>query len=303
MGVKLYEHNYIFKDSLNKASEILKELDPAYPWLIDEIYNNSVHLPFKNLQYTHPAIIAVEYALYQALIAEGIKPDYLLGSSLGEFTAAVAAESCSLRQALFLSLKQAKLIEDHCLNGGLTAVLGPVELYKKLDLSQKVALAGINFDNHFTIAALDQELSLAESYLREKEVNYQRLPVEYGFHSSRIDRAEFEFKESTRNLRFNNPGIPILSGYDGTQIREISQDYFWNAVRNLLNFQKIIQKLEQSRNAIYVDLTPNGTLANFVKYNLGPNSKSKYYSILSAFNTEIKNLKKLKEELPVVQDY
>jgi acyl transferase domain-containing protein len=297
MGLRLYENDPVFKFWLNKSSEIIKELDPDYRDFIDKIYSKPVHMQFKDLKYTHPAIVAVEYALYKTLIEKGISPDYVLGSSLGEFTAAAVAETCDLRDILQLVLKQAALIEESCPKGGLTAVLGPLELYHKPELKQIVTLAGINFENHFTIAGSDKKLDLAESYLKEMKIYYQRLPVEYCFHSSEIDQVEHKFKDCCKKICFNYPNITMLSGYDGEQIGQITVDYFWEAVRRPVNFQKIIQKIEKKQKSIYIDLTPNGTMANFVKYNLSLNSESKFYSILSAFNTELKSMDKIEKEV------
>ena len=295
MGIKLYQNNYIFKKWLCKCSEIVKNFDSDID-LIDQIYNNPFHLPFKELKYTHPAVVCIEYALYKTLIEEGIKPDYVLGSSLGEFTASIIVEAVSLEEGLRLVLKHAETIKKHCAKGGMTVVLGPIELIEKLDLNQKITIAGINFNNHFIIAGLLHELNHVENYLKQKEIHFQRLPVEYGFHSSGIDRAELEFKDYCRKFNFNYPKIPMLSGLDVKQIKQISQDYLWEVTRKPLNFQKIILNLEESLKAIYIDLTPNSTLANFVKYNISSDSESKYFSIFSAFNMEFKNLEMIKKE-------
>ncbi|CUS07309.1 unnamed protein product [Tuber aestivum] len=74
MGRALFEQHPKFKSSLEKMDEVVQQqLNRS---LIDELYIKNEE-PFEELLITHPAIVAVEIALYEVIIAMGIKPDFV----------------------------------------------------------------------------------------------------------------------------------------------------------------------------------------------------------------------------------
>lgn len=65
----------------------------------------------------------------QVLLESGIRSDYVLGTSMGEFASAAVAGIVSVEEALKILLKQAVLFETHCQKGGMLAVLHDSSLY------------------------------------------------------------------------------------------------------------------------------------------------------------------------------
>ena len=179
----------------------------------------------------------------------------------------------------------------------MIAVLESVDLFDDLFNGPDVTIAGVNFNKHFTISGAPENLSYAEKKLKEKEILYFRLPVDYAFHSKSIDEAEIQFKKAISGINFKRPEISMLSGLDGNRLDGISPEYLWNVTKCRMDIMNILLKLEKENGAIYIDLTPNGTLANFVRYNLLPDSNSSYHGIFSAFNIELQNIEKLKLSL------
>src|SRR5687768_7603573 len=129
MGCKLFEAEPIFRKHMHELGEIVRS--ECGVSVVDELYNPKRRLfdPFWSLQLTHPAIFMVEYSLFKLLQAQGIVPDYVLGSSLGEVAAATIAGVLNETDALKLILQQAGIIENKCSAGRMIAVLHDMNVY------------------------------------------------------------------------------------------------------------------------------------------------------------------------------
>jgi len=114
MGQKLFEQNAVFRNSLEQSDSIVqKHLSRS---LINELYNINQPI-FDDLLITHPAIVAVEIAMYKVLQSMSVKPDYVVGNSLGEFAAAVVSGIWSAETAIEAAIEQAKAIVHNNITG------------------------------------------------------------------------------------------------------------------------------------------------------------------------------------------
>jgi bacillaene synthase trans-acting acyltransferase len=291
MGKELYFQNPIFRSWMTKLNDILYQSSRFS--VIDELYNaNNTGKIFDQLSYTHPAIFMVEYSLVRVLIENGLEPDCILGTSLGEFIAAAVAGVVSLEEALQLILKQVELVSNLCQAGRMTAIIhNPDFYYQSPVLNLHSELAAVNYSSHFVISGFTKELLTIEDYLKTKEIIFQSLPVKYGFHSKNINPIEGRYKELLSAFKLNKPVIPFISCMRGDFTEVLSQEHLWDVIRRPILFEKTIAKLEGSHENIYIDLSPFGTLTNFIKQNLVKDSLSQYYSIMSPFHQDVKNLK------------
>lgn len=304
MGQEFMHHNTVFSHWMKIGGRILADL--GYPSLLKVLYENPRSKLWTDLCYTHPGLVIVEYATFQLLKSLGINADAVLGTSVGEFSAAAVADFCSFEDAVKTALKQAELIVQYCPLGGMIAVLGPVSLYwNSKTLQDRAHLAGVNFANHFMLSGLSAPLKEAQEILKSLDVYYQVLPLDYAFHCSGIAKAQTAFERywhTESGVQFKKSAkIPLISSVQGKALKTLPENYFWEVVFEPILFeQTILELLEQEKgNNLYIDLGPSGTLATFVKYNLqAETSKSSIFSLLTPFHTGEKNLKLLQEVLP-----
>jgi bacillaene synthase trans-acting acyltransferase len=296
MGKELYCQNAIFRKWMSKLNDVVYQKVGVS--IIDEVYNEAKSKSdnFDRLLYTHPAIFMVEYSLARVLIESGVEPDYVLGTSLGEYTSAAVAGVLPVEETLEIILMQAQLIESHCQIGSMIAVIDNFNLYHQSStISLHSNLAAINYSSHFIIAGESVKLLRIEEHLKTKDLVFQALPVRYGFHSSNIDPIENEYKMFLSKFLFKKPNIPVISCLLSGCVTNFSANYFWNITRQPICFQKTINKLEEQGQLKYIDLGPSGTLANFVRKNLSKDSFSQAYDVLNPFGQDVKKLEKIKE--------
>lgn len=296
MGKDLYENEPVFRMWMHELDEIPKEI--LGESIVDIIYNQEKTKSdkFDKTIFTHPAIFMIEYSLAMVLLKSGIRPDYLLGTSLGEFTCAAISEIIKVDQALKLLMFQADCIDKECKNGGMIAVLANHHLYKRESLLFKnSSLAGVNFDNHFVISGYEYELQEIGDYLKKREISHMFLPVTHGFHSPSIDPA---YKKYAKQMIVSSTFIPrigYLSSNNGSQLHKINATYFWDIVREPILFRETVQSLLGINSYCkFIDLSPSGTLATFLKYGVNDKNVEIEY-IMTPFGNEKKKISVLKK--------
>ncbi|OLQ56914.1 acyltransferase [Bacillus licheniformis] len=292
MGKELFKENTVFRQSMLEMDAIAARRIGTS--IVEEIYHPAKRVsdPFDRILFSHPAIFMVEYSLYKVLEDRGIYPDYVLGSSLGEFTAAAVSGVSDPENVLDSILEQAIVIQNSCEKGKMLAILDkPQLLNDDPQLFGNSELISINYDSHFVISGEEENIKQLTEALKEKQILCQLLPVCYAFHSPLIDPAESGYAEFLRSISIQNPSIPLVSSLTGSRLFKMDKHFFWDAVRKPMRFREAIQYLETRHTCRFIDLGPSGTLAAFAKQLIQGDSANRCCSIMTPFHQELKNLK------------
>ncbi len=288
MGKELFAQHAVFRDWMLRLDELAYR--ESGKRVLDAIYSSAKSEVFDRTLLTHPAIFMVEYALAQCLIHEGIRPDMVLGASLGSFAAAAVAGYVELEDAMRAVVGQAKAFEASCERGGMIAVLAEPLLYEEDFLRNHSAMAGVNLANHFVVSAAGHSLAFIEQNLRQQGVSHQRLAVSFAFHSPWIDPAREQFVSCMQTIAVRSGEIPIVCCARAATLSKLPEGFFWQVVCQPIHFKKTVDCLEQQDGPYrYIDVGPSGTMATFVKYNLSASSLSTGHSILTPFGRDRKN--------------
>ncbi|GAB6931211.1 acyltransferase domain-containing protein [Paenibacillus sp. JCM 10914] len=297
MGKDLFRDQPVFR-------HWMQHLDQHYYGItgnsvIDELYGKDypISQPFDSLQLTHPAIFMIEYALAQVFKEQQIYPDYVLGTSLGEFAACTVAGALDYASALESLVVQADIIQNHCEPGGMMAILDQVSLFhNEPELYRKCELVSVNFDTHFVVSGGAAGLSEAESYIKARRVMYQRLPIHYGFHSKWIDPAGAPYQRYAASCSLKSPQSAVISSLTGGSCASFEPAYLWNVVREPIRFREALNSLLPLEDKIFVDLGPGGTLATFIKHNhplFVPDGVQSIHTVLSPFHKDKSRLEQV----------
>ncbi|MFF0826325.1 ACP S-malonyltransferase [Brevibacillus sp. NPDC003359] len=292
MGKQLYDHDRVFRNTMNRLDKLVFEQTGES--ILHHIYEKDVacRTAITRTLISHPAIFMVEYALAQTLIDQGVRPQLVLGSSLGEFAAAAVSDVLSVEDALACVIGQAKCFEEYCCSGSMLAVLSTYSLYERIPGIEYCTLVSVNYDGHFVISGPDEQLSQIARWLTQNSVVNQLLPVSFAFHSPLIDQAEPAYVTYLGKYAFQKPRIPYMSCMLGDFIGELDRHHFWRVARQPIRFQEAVARLEETGPHVYVDVGPGGTLSGFVKRNLSPHSFSETVITLAPYLKEegIRNL-------------
>jgi acyl transferase domain-containing protein len=260
--------------------------------VLEAIHSGSKADAFDRTLLTHPAIFMTEYALALRLIDGGIEPDATLGASLGSFAAATVAGCMSEEDAMAAVIEQAKSFEDSCERGGIIAILAEPALYEDEPfLHVHSEMAGVNFDQHFAVAAGQSDLDTIEAELKRRGITHQRLAVSFAFHSRWIDNAQAQFCAFMRSVTLKPATRPVVC-CDRVAMLEptLPDDFFWSVVRRPIRFRDTMAQLERHGSYRYIDVGPSGTMATFVKYALPEGSASTAHAVMTPYGQDRRNL-------------
>lgn len=296
MGKPLFEQNELFREWMLKQDDIVCGYT-GYS-VINSMYDSNKRKSdrFDLLKYTHPAIFMIQYALAQVLMETGIRPEYSIGTSLGEFVSAAVSNVIDVKDALYLLLKQAETFERCCSSDGtMLTILHSPNIFDETPLIRDNSeIVSINYDTHFVIAGKSEHLKTIETYLLSKDISSQMLPVQYAFHSSLIESAKVSFCEIMKNIVFGKPSINFASCLLGSITTSLPENYFWNVARNPILFREAFDDVRRNGGNVYIDMGPVGTLSSFARQNVPPESGIECLNIISPFGQDVKNLEKVK---------
>ncbi|MEO6089060.1 MAG: SDR family NAD(P)-dependent oxidoreductase [Umezawaea sp.] len=229
---------------------------PVFAKAFDEVWSRfSVDdLNVDDTGHAQPAIFALEVALYRLLESFGVKPDHLVGHSIGEIAAAHVAGVLSLDDACTLVGERAQLMQA-LPRGGAMVWLPAAEDEVSPLLGEHVSVAAVNGPRSVVIAgAEDEVLAVARRFEKSK-----RLKVSHAFHSPLMEPVLDEFRAVVRGLTFSTPRISLAVSGDVTD-----PEYWVRHVREAVRFADNVASLGD---CTFVEVGPDGVLAAIVSQN------------------------------------
>ncbi|MFF0854600.1 SDR family NAD(P)-dependent oxidoreductase [Streptomyces sp. NPDC003280] len=229
MGAALYEALPVFRDHVDECDRLfaghlgrsVRELllgTAADPEAIDRT------------EYTQPALFTLEYALAQQWMAWGIRPNVLIGHSIGEVVAAAVAGLFTLPDAVKLVAARARLMQAVRAEGGMAAVAAPAEeVAPLLEGRDDLALAAVNAPDQTVVSGATAALDEVTAVLAGRGFKVDRLKVSHAFHSPLMAEVYDDFRAALEGIAFHEPKISLISNVTGrlARLREIGNADYW----------------------------------------------------------------------------
>ncbi|RUT04204.1 hypothetical protein DSM106972_044320 [Dulcicalothrix desertica PCC 7102] len=258
MGRQLYESQPIFRQTLDLCDMVLRPylgtslLGILYP------KTQSSDSKLDETAYTQPALFAIEYALVQLWQSWGIKPDVVLGHSVGEYVAACVAGVFSLEDALKLIAYRGKLIQELPPTGEMVAVMASSNLIHSLiaGYGQQVAIAAFNGPSSTVISGSTPAIRAICELLSDKEIKFKKLDVSHAFHSPLMQPMLADFEVIANQVTYNQPKIPLISNVTGQRADDTicTPEYWLNHILQPVRFVDSITCLNQLGYKIYLEI-------------------------------------------------
>ena len=208
-----------------------------------------------------PALFAVELALARLWQSRGVRPDALLGHSVGELVAACVAGVFERDEALALVAARGRLIEE--LPGGamLAVPLPPAEVRARL--TPELSLAAVNAAELCTVSGPTDAITAFENRLVDEEYWGRPLEVSHAFHSALVEPALDAFRAEVERTRRSAPTIPFVSNVTGTWItaeQATDPDYWVRHMRETVQFHAGLRTLLAEPTRCLLEVGPGTTL-------------------------------------------
>ncbi|HEY1929254.1 MAG TPA: acyltransferase domain-containing protein [Caulobacteraceae bacterium] len=253
---------------------------------------------FDDLVYSHPAIFIVELALTRTLEAFVGPADCLVGSSLGELTAAVVSEAMALDDAMDLIAHTVRELTRMTRRGGMLAVIAPRRAWDEWpELRGCCDLAADFGESHFVVSGRTDQIEAAQAHLERRDVGFIRLPVNHAFHSAEIDDLRPAFATDALGIGFRPPAIPVISCVTCAPVERFTLDHLWRAIREPLLMQRTVGFLLGLDRFKAVDLGPGSTFVSLFDAAAGLRGGMAAYRVLTPLGDEMSNFRKAQQAL------
>ena len=281
MGCELYKTQPVFKDAINHCAEILRKyLDKPLLevlWAGKEEIGDFNHLKDDPLldetQYTQPALFAIEYALAKLWESFGVKPNFVLGHSVGEYVAATIAGILSLNDGLKIISARGKLMQSLSACTGMLSINSNLERVKQLlqerpDLNLDISV--INGPDQIIVSGELSALDECSVICKKSFIRTNRLNVSHGFHSRWMDPMLTRFREIAESISYNDPNCEFISNVTGMSVESgfINAEYWQRHVRETVDFSGGIKSLAKLGCSICIEVGPHPILISLGRTNL-----------------------------------
>ncbi len=281
MGAELYESLPRFRKALD---EVCAELDRSRETLASSAnprFDRHLGRSLRELMFaaegspeaalldetelTQAALFALELALARQLEAWGVKPDLLIGHSVGEIVAAQLAGVFSLADACELVAVRGRLMGALPEGGAMLAVeASPEEAAQSFaSLESRLTLAAVNGPRAVVISGDAEAVDELAGVWREHGRKVTRLRVSHAFHSQRMDPMLAELGEAVGGLALNPPRIGVASNLTGELVADgtiCAPEYWVRHARETVRFAEGVGALERAGVRSFIELGPDGVL-------------------------------------------
>jgi [acyl-carrier-protein] S-malonyltransferase len=224
MGKGLYDSAPFVKELYSTAQEILG-FDLA------KISFEGPEELLVQTQYTQPAIFVHSVALWKFLSNDDIKPAFVAGHSLGEYSALVAGGALSFEDGLEAVKNRSRLMQEACEKneGTMAAIIGLSEK-DILSICKEASIYGIvqpaNFNSAEQVAISGEKKAVQKGVELAKQKGAKRailLEVGGAFHSELMRDAQERFQHIMGRLIVNKAMVPVVANVTAEPVTEPSQ--------------------------------------------------------------------------------
>jgi [acyl-carrier-protein] S-malonyltransferase len=263
-------------DTFPAARRVFDEADQALGFPLSQLCFEGPDEALKQTENTQPCLLTVSIAAYRVLEAEGHKPDFVAGHSLGEYSALVAAGSLQFADALRLVRKRGRYMQEAVPPGvgAMAALLKLPEgklpgILEDAAQGEVVSAANLNSPDQVVIAghtgAVQRAADLAKAAGAKRAVI---LPVSAPFHCALMKPAQDRLRDDLENTTFSDLTVPLVNNWQAalvTQAAEARQGLFaqipnpvrWTETVRYLAAQGVTRFVEVGAGAVLTGLLRN----------------------------------------------
>ena len=262
MGHELSERFPVFAEAMDA---VLEELAAAGVSGVREVMWGSDADRLNRTLYAQTSLFAFEVALFRLLESWQVRPDCVVGHSIGELAAAHVAGVLSLGDAARLVAARARLMQALPAGGAMVAIaVSEAEIVA--ELVEGVGIAAVNGPSAVVISGEVHAVESVAATFAARGCKTTRLSVSHAFHSVLMEPMLQQFTEAIEDIEVSTPEFLVMSNLTGEYAGEGygSPQYWAQHVREPVRFADAVSRLSEDGATHFVEVGPGSALTAMV---------------------------------------
>lgn len=257
------------------ARETFDEADAALGYKLTQLCFEGPEDQLRLTEVTQPAILTASVAAWRVLQSKGIRPSYVVGHSLGEYSANVAAGTLSFADAVRTVRNRGQYMQEAVPVGvgAMAAIINlPAELVEQVcaEAAQGEVCQPANLNSPEQIVISGNKAAVERAIDLSKKRGAKRailLPVSAPFHCALMQPAQDRLAEDLRALSFHDPEVPVIGNVDATLVTtgDLCRDALIRQVTGAVQWVKSMQALLALGTENLVEVGPGKVLCGLMK--------------------------------------
>lgn len=266
MGRELYQQYPVYKETIDECDRLIRKYTT---WsLTEELSKSKETTRVNDTEIMQPALVSVQIALTRLWEAFGVRPDGIIGHSLGEISAAYATGAISIDDAIKIAVLRGEVLSKLEGRGSMMAVglsESGVQPYFS-EYLDKVSIAAINDNNSVTLSGDTSVLESIAETLERQEIFNRFLKVKVPFHSPVTSEILNEFISKLGKISGQLTHVKFYSSQFGRLIdgQEIDTSYWSGNIRNSVHFSQAFTRALMDGFDSFIEIGPHPVLKNSI---------------------------------------
>ncbi|WP_398911753.1 type I polyketide synthase [Streptomyces sp. CEV 2-1] len=262
MGRELYGAFPVFAEAFDA---VLVELDARLGRSLREVVWGEDPEVLNGTMFAQAGLFAVETALFRLVESWGVRPDFLVGHSVGEIAAAHVSGVLSLSDAAELVVARGRLMQGLPAGGSMVAVEAAEAEVLPL-LSGEVGIAAVNGPRSVVVSGVESAVADLVGKFAGEGRRTSVLRVSHAFHSPLMEPMLAEFGAVVAGLSFGAASIPVVSGVSGDLAEGWGSAEYWvRHVREAVRFADAVSFVVSRGVTSFVEVGPDGVLSGMAQ--------------------------------------
>jgi len=264
---------YELLQSSQEARQVFEEADQALQFPLSRLCFEGPEQELRETIRTQPAMLTVSVAYLKATLElnGSLKPDFVAGHSIGEYTALVAANVLSFSDAVCLVRERGRLMHEAGKSkpGGMAAIIGMDEVsVEEICLESGAQIANINCPGQIVVSgnseAIARSMDLAQS---RGAIGVVPLEVSGAFHTPFMQPAVEGMAQAISRINFSPPQVPIVANSTAkpiTTIDEVKGELLQQLCQSV-KWQASVEYMEGAGVSTFIEVGPGIVLTKLIR--------------------------------------
>ncbi|MFE1291211.1 SDR family NAD(P)-dependent oxidoreductase [Streptomyces sp. NPDC058751] len=267
MGMELASESPAFREELARIDDAVRR---QVGWsVLDVLRAPEEFAPLDRTEYLQPVLFAVNAALAAAWRALGVRPDAVVGHSLGEIAAAYDAGALGLDDAVSVVTGRARAVAPLVGQGGMLALELPRAETEKLLVPHagRLFVAAVNSAHSTAVSGDTGALADLRAQLEARDIPVRRLSTPFASHTPLMEPVRADLLNRLDGIRGTRTPTPLYSTVPAEPVPgdRLDAGHWWANLGRPVRFADTIRRMLDDGYRYFVELSPHPSLTASVE--------------------------------------